>query len=117
MTERRYFYGGYLLQATALLAVLIPFFRWNNLLEWDFPGHYNAIWYIKTHLLPWPTGWNPYFYCGYPQGMFYPPLAHYLVALLSFPMGIALARTRRCQIEYERHETENELTSSRHPRA
>src|SRR5437867_4711942 len=82
------FYG---VQSAALAALLVPFLRQNNLLEWDFPGHYAAIWYLKSHLFPWPTGWNPYFYCGYPQGMFYPPLAHYLAAILSFPLGIGLA--------------------------
>ena len=88
---RRAFFLFYTLQSVALLAVLVPFLRFNNLLEWDFPGHYAAIWHLKTHLLPWPSGWNPYSYCGYPQGTFYPPLAHYLAALLSFPLGISAA--------------------------
>jgi len=90
-SKLRYFFIFYPLQAAALLAVLFRFLRYNNLLEWDFPGHYAAIWYIKTHLLPWPTGWNPYFYCGYPQGLFYPPLAHYMAALLSMLVGIGMA--------------------------
>ncbi len=87
----RAFFPFYLLQSAALLAVFVPFLRYNNLLEWDFPGHYAAIWHLKNHLLPWPSGWNPYFYCGYPQGTFYPPLAHYLAALLAFPLGISAA--------------------------
>ncbi len=91
MMKRRWFCGFYLAEAAALLCVLVPFLQRNNLLEWDFPGHYAAIWYLKTHLLPWPTGWNPFFYCGYPQGLFYPPLSHYLTALLSFALGIGLA--------------------------
>ncbi len=89
LRERRYFLIAYVLQIAALLAVIIPFLRFNNLLEWDFPGHYAAIWHLKQNLLPWPTGWNPYFYCGYPQGIFYPPATHFLAALLSFPLGIA----------------------------
>jgi hypothetical protein len=88
-SERRCFYISYTLQIAALCAVLVPFMRFNNLMEWDFPGHYAAIWHLKTHLLPWPSGWNSFFYCGYPQGTFYPPLAHYAAALLSFPLGIA----------------------------
>lgn len=91
MAKRKFFYIFYLLQVSALLAVLIPFLRSNNLTEWDFPGHYAAIWHVKHNLFPWPTGWNPYFYCGYPQGIFYPPLGHYLAALLSFPLGIEVA--------------------------
>ncbi len=87
-SERRHFTVSYLLQAAALLAVLIPFLWINNLQEWDFPGHYAAIWHLRDHLLPWPSGWNPYFYCGYPQGLFYPPLAHFLAALLAFLFGI-----------------------------
>jgi hypothetical protein len=85
----RWFYISYPIQLIALSVVLIPFVRFNNLLEWDFPGHYAAVWHIKTHLLPWFSGWNPFFYCGYPEGTFYPPLAHYVAALLSFPLGIA----------------------------
>lgn len=88
-SERRIFLSFYLLQAAALLAVVLPFLRFNNLLEWDFPGHFTAIWHLRQHLLPWPSGWNPYFYCGYPQGMFYPPMTHYVAALLSLPLGIA----------------------------
>lgn len=90
-SERRVFLLFYTLQSSALLAVLIPFVRFNNLLEWDFPGHFAAIWHVKTHLLPWPSGWNPFFYCGYPQGVFYPPLAHFLAALLALPLGISAA--------------------------
>src|SRR5438093_11886898 len=82
------FYG---VQSAALAALLVPFLRHNNLLEWDFPGHYAAAWYLKNHLFPWPTGWNPYYYCGYPQGLFYPPLAHYLAALLGFAFVICPA--------------------------
>jgi hypothetical protein len=91
MGSRKFLYIFYALQASALTAMLVPFLRWNNLLEWDFPGHYAAIWYMREFLLPWATGWNPFFYCGYPQGLFYPPLAHYVAALLSFWIGIAPA--------------------------
>jgi hypothetical protein len=91
MRERKFFYIFYVIQAAALLYVLAPFLRWNNLLEWDFPGHYAAIWFLREHLLPWATGWNPYFYCGFPQGTFYPPLAHYVTALISFGTGIGPA--------------------------
>jgi len=91
MASRRWLLAAYLLQAVLLLWVLVPFLRYNNLLEWDFPGHYVAIWHLKSHLLPWPSGWNPLFYCGYPQGLFYPPLAHYLAALLSFAFGTAVS--------------------------
>jgi len=89
--ERRFFYLSYTLQLGALLALLVPFLRRNNLLEWDFPGHYAAIWHLSNVLFPWPTGWNPSFYCGYPQGLFYPPLAHYATALIGFAIGIAPA--------------------------
>ncbi len=91
MRKKRYFYTIYPIQAAALLAVLFPFLRHNNLLEWDFPGHALAVWHLQNNLLPWATGWNPFFYCGYPQGIFYPPAGHYLAALLSFPLGIPLA--------------------------
>ena len=86
--KHRCFFLSYPIQIAALSFVLVPFARFNNLLEWDFPGHYAAIWHLKEHLLPWPSGWNSLFYAGYPQGTFYPPLAHYLAALLSYPLGI-----------------------------
>jgi hypothetical protein len=88
-SKRRWFLLSYPIHIAALSVVLIPFIRFNNLLEWDFPGHFAAIWHLKEHLLPWPSGWNSFFYAGYPQGVFYPPLAHYLAALLSYPLGIA----------------------------
>lgn len=88
-STRRFFYLFCPTLTAALVATLIPFLRYNNLLEWDFPGHYAAVWHLKEHLLPWPSGWNPYFYCGYPQGIFYPPLAHYAAAILAFAFGIA----------------------------
>jgi hypothetical protein len=91
MPPRRLSYLFYVLHAAALLAVLVPFLRSNNLLEWDFPGHYAAVWYLKNFLLPWPSGWNPFFYCGFPQGLFYPPLAHYAAALLAYGVGIGPA--------------------------
>ncbi len=86
---RRWFWLSYPLQFAALCMVLVPFARFNNLLEWDFSGHHAAVWHVKTHLLPWFSGWNPFFYGGYPENVFYPPLAHYLAALLSYPLGIA----------------------------
>ena len=30
------------------------------------------------------TGWNPFFFAGFPQNLFYPPLFSYFTAVLSF---------------------------------
>lgn len=85
----RWFWLSYPLQFLAMCFVLIPFVRFNNLLEWDFSGHYAAVWHVKFHLLPWFSGWNPFFYGGFPENVFYPPLAHFLAAILSYPLGVA----------------------------
>lgn len=65
------------------LVFLVPFWTSNNLLAWDFVGHISAINYTKDFLFPNFQGWNNVNSLGYPQGYFYPPFWHYLIAGLS----------------------------------
>ncbi|KAF0132724.1 MAG: hypothetical protein FD145_1579 [Candidatus Saganbacteria bacterium] len=71
--------------------VLIPYFRFDQFQFWDAAGHYFAVWFQRSHLFPAFSGWNPFFFCGYPQGTFYGSFYHYLTALVSFPLGLPLA--------------------------
>jgi len=74
-----------------LLKIVIPFLLFSNLKTWDMAGHYFSVWFYKNHLFPKYSGWNPYFYLGFSQGVFYPPLFHYLAAALSFLTKIEIA--------------------------
>ena len=66
------------------ILILIPYVLHNNLHAFDAIGHYAAVLFMKRHLFPYPSGWNPYHYAGYPLNVFYHPLFSYLVCLLSF---------------------------------
>jgi hypothetical protein len=65
------------------LVIILPFWRDNNLTSWDFVGHLSAINYTENSMFPDFQAWNPYYSLGYPQGSFYPPIIHYLIAGLS----------------------------------
>ncbi|MBI5700417.1 hypothetical protein HZC34_01050 [Candidatus Saganbacteria bacterium] len=71
--------------------VLIPYIKYDQFLFWDAIGHYFAAWFLRTYSFPDPFGWNPFFFCGYPQDTYYAPIYHYIIALFSFPLGLDLA--------------------------
>jgi len=73
------------------ILILIPYVLHNNLHAFDAIGHYAAVLFMKRHLFPYPSGWNPYHYAGYPLNVFYHPLFSYLVCLLSFLVPTKLA--------------------------
>lgn len=79
------------IESYLFLLVLIPYFRCDQFQAWDNIGHYFAAWFYRNYLFPWFSGWNPFFFGGYPQGTFYGPIYHYIIALLSFPFGLPLA--------------------------
>jgi hypothetical protein len=60
---------------------------------WDAAGHLSAAATVRDRFWPWPTGWDPGYFGGWPQGRFYPPLTHWLVATLGkvAPIEIAFA--------------------------
>ena len=79
--------------ACLLIATLIIVinFLFSDITTWDMPGHFFASLYIKEYLWPWPAGWNHLSFAGFPQGYFYPPLFHWIVAALGFIIPIGLA--------------------------
>lgn len=67
-----------------LFGLGIPFFLFNKLISWDMTGLYFSTWYEKEYLFPDAIGWNPFFFLGYAEHQFYPPLFSYISALLGF---------------------------------
>ena len=77
------------LHLVLVVGALVPYLLRNPIAQWDAPGHLFSAWYAREYLFPKPTGWNPYFFGGFPQGTLYPFLFHYLVAGLAFLMPLA----------------------------
>ena len=90
MKHLRSLYILFVVEALLIVLLLGPFCASNAVLQWDMPGHLFSAWYTAEYLFPRWTGWNPFFFGGYPQGIFYPPLFHYLLALLSKLVGLQL---------------------------
>ena len=74
-----------------LFFLFLPFLLYNNLLSWDTIGLYFSAVYQKENLFPHFIGWNPYFFLGYPQNAFYPPMYSYLTSILSFIFPISFS--------------------------
>ncbi len=72
-------------------SICIPFLLNNSLDKFDTPGLLSLIWFESKYLFPNFSGWNPYFFAGFPQGILYPPLFYYLGAILSKFFGIILS--------------------------
>lgn len=70
-----------------ILSYVLPFVQHNNLYIWDMVGHYYLADYYKEYLWPRFSGWNPYFFGGFPQGYFYPSLFHWIVGGLGKVIG------------------------------
>lgn len=81
-----FFLFGYI-----LIFLIIPFALKNNLTSWDTAGLYFSAFYQKEYLFPKVIGWNPYFFLGYPQHAFYPPLYAYLTSILSFVFPLSFS--------------------------
>ncbi|MBU0975377.1 MAG: hypothetical protein ABIE03_07030 [Patescibacteria group bacterium] len=71
--------------------IFIPFICFNSLDKYDTPGLLSLSWFIRDYTFPDFQGWNPYFFAGFPQGILYPPLFHYVVALIGKVVSINLA--------------------------
>ncbi|MBT4596711.1 MAG: hypothetical protein HOC95_01920 [Candidatus Diapherotrites archaeon] len=59
-------------------------FLLNDFTVWDSMGHMDLAVNINENLWPDYSGWNPNFYLGFQQGLYYPPLFHYLLAGVMF---------------------------------
>ena len=68
--------------------LVVPFWQGNSLEVYDAPGHVSLVWYIKEYLWPRLAGWNPFFLLGFPEGIFYPSLFHWVAAGVSFLVGV-----------------------------
>lgn len=85
-------YWGLLLVFTVnLLLVIIPLFFSNPLESFDAIGHLVNASELRDYFWPWPDGWNLHFLAGFPQGIFYPPLFHWLAASMSFFISLNIA--------------------------
>jgi len=81
-----------LLGLTAVCFVLAGlFFRGDFLKTYDAAGHVAAAKAIRELFWPAISGWNPRELLGWPQGVFYPFLFHWLAATLSFLINLDLA--------------------------
>jgi hypothetical protein len=66
--------------AVALVRWVLPACWGSAPYTWDAAGHLSAAQTIRDRFWPLPTGWDPGFFGGWPQGRFYPPLTHWLIA-------------------------------------
>jgi len=73
-----------LINILSFVFICLPFLQSSKFLVADQIGHVFATTYMRDHLLPDISGWNPFQNLGYPQGSHYPPLVQYLVAIISF---------------------------------
>ena len=73
------------------LLIFLPFILYNSLDKYDTPGLLSLSWFIKHYTFPDFQGWNPFFFAGFPQGILYPPLFHYLVAALNHFFSLDLS--------------------------
>ncbi|MFT4311208.1 MAG: hypothetical protein ACMXX7_01125 [Candidatus Woesearchaeota archaeon] len=74
-----------------ILLVLKDFILKSKLQEWDMIGHLFSAKFTSEYLFPNITGWNPYFFLGYAQNMYYSPLLSYVTAALSKIMPLEIA--------------------------
>jgi len=70
-----------------VLANLVPFLLYNNLLKGDGPGHLMLLDFTARHLLPTGIGWCDTIWLGFPAGQLYPPLFHILAGAVSLATG------------------------------
>jgi hypothetical protein len=80
-----------------VLANLVPYCLYANLLKGDGPGHLMLLTYTGRHLLPFGQGWCESVWLGFPAGQLYPPLFHVLGGALSvFTDPVAAAKAIVC---------------------
>lgn len=82
----------YILLGLFTISTILAILFWNfGLTVYDMPGHVSLVWYLKEYLWPSPAGWNSFFLAGFPQGVFYPSLFHWLAAAISSVIGVDAA--------------------------
>jgi len=82
----------YILISLTLVSFYLALLFWqNSLYVYDAAGHVSLVRQIASNFWPSLSGWNPRELLGWPQGIFYPSLFHWLAATLSFITGIHIA--------------------------
>lgn len=69
-------------------------FRSGYMYQWDHSQHLVESYYDATVLIPTyhqVIGWNPYYYLGYPQGQFNPPMGYVVYAVLYYALSWLLS--------------------------
>jgi hypothetical protein len=80
-----------LTEIALFVGIGLPFLGHNTLLRHDLIGHLASAAFTETYLFPSVSGYNPFYYCGAPQNLLYPPLLAYASAALGRWVGVALA--------------------------
>ena len=85
-------YNQYILVGLTIFSVFLAFLFWLSPLNvYDSSGHISLIRAIAIDFWPKMSGWNGAELLGWPAGLFYPSLFHWLAATLSFLVGVPAA--------------------------
>jgi len=82
----------YILISLTIISAFLAFLFWRSpLTVYDAAGHVSLVRTIASDLWPKMAGWNAHELLGWPQGVFYPTLFHWLAATVSFLVGVPVA--------------------------
>ena len=81
-----------ILTSVTIISAFLAFLFWRNpLTVYDAAGHVSLVQTIASDFWPKMSGWNSTELLGWPQGVFYPSLFHWLAAGISFLTGVPTA--------------------------
>jgi hypothetical protein len=81
-----------ILISLTIISAFLAFLFWRNpLTVYDAAGHVSLVQTIASDFWPKMSGWNSTELLGWPQGVFYPSLFHWLAAGISFLTGVSTA--------------------------
>lgn len=81
-----------ILISLTIVSAFLAFLFWRNpLTVYDAAGHVSLVQTIAGDFWPKMSGWNSTELLGWPQGVFYPSLFHWLAAGISFLTGVPTA--------------------------
>jgi len=79
------------LELVLFFVFVLPYLLHPNSLDvYDAPSQLALARFLRDELFPSYLGWNPNSLLGFPQGLFYPPLLHWLAAFLGFIFDLKL---------------------------
>jgi hypothetical protein len=79
------------LTAAVVVRWVLPAVFGSAPFTWDAAGHLLAAETVRDRFLPRATGWDPSLFTGWPQGQFYPPFTHWLIAVVGLVLPIEAA--------------------------